>query len=760
MEYNNAGSPLNFPRHNIPANEKNIAWGKQYAYAVWNDWSNGFDHTVFYNNGGHYEKMRLYAMGKQPIDSYKKQAGVDEQTNSSWLNVSWDVRPIVSRFRDRAISRLMKGEHDIVATPIDSEAKSKLSDHLAALKAKIAVRQLMQQQNPELAQHPMIQAQQGEPYDMEELEMRLNYGEQFIRSKDEEQYIKLAFYENDDKQFRRSLFEDLYDFGIGGYKEWLGEDNKAKFRKVNPESVITNYCRKGDFSDLQHAGEVIDVPLSELACVYENGERVFSDKQLEELAAYSRGKWGNPRELGVDSSIFKGYDKFKVKVLDLEFFSWNDYHYNMFVNGKGNLVFNKENAPASPQGKRKYKTKNIQVVYKIRWIVGTDYAYNFGLLEDMKRSVDVKKKAYTALSYKFFAYNFYEMRAQGIMERLIPLLDDYQMTMLKIQNFKNRAVPSGWWIDLDALESVALDKGGKNMEPLQLLDMFYQTGVLVGRSSDIANNHVNYKPVIPISNTAAAELEMFYKDLILIVQEIEATSGYNSITSGQANPKTLVPGYETAEMSTDDALYPVAFAETWLVEKLANDVMKRTQQGIKRGPIEGYAPAINKNSLTFVQVSEDIASCDYGIMLEEKSSEEQKAAVLQLMQGDIANGYLDSGDAGYILNVHNVKASWFILGYKVKKAKEKQQAFTLQNQQMTIQGQQQSAVMAEQAKQQTIQLEYKLKAQIMEREKQWDYQIMQLQLQVKDKINQDMVTGKVITQHVANEGKAQKAASE
>src|SRR6185436_8233259 len=127
------------------------------------------------------------------------------------------------------------------------------------------------------------------------------------------------------------------------------------------------------------------------------------------------------------------------------------------------------------------------------------------------------------------------MKAQGTMERLIPYLDDYQLTMLKIQNFKNRAVPSGWWIDLDALENVALNKGGKNMEPKELLQMFFETGVLVGRSKDAAGNPMgpNWKPVIPIENTAASELAMFYNDIITTIQSIERITGYNEATMGE-----------------------------------------------------------------------------------------------------------------------------------------------------------------------------------------------------------------------------------
>ena len=80
--------------------------------------------------------------------------------------------------------------------------------------------------------------------------------------------------------------KDLFDLGVGGYKEWLGSDNKAKFRKCNLENVVTNFCRKSDFSDLIHAGEIIDVPLVELATVTDkDGNKMFTEKQLQEFAS-------------------------------------------------------------------------------------------------------------------------------------------------------------------------------------------------------------------------------------------------------------------------------------------------------------------------------------------------------------------------------------------------------------------------------------------------------------------------------------------
>lgn len=762
-----SGSQYPYPENSINPANKGKDWCMTYAKAAYFDWSFSYPKGCFYNNNGDYEKFRMYALGKQPISQYKKQLGVDQVTNETWLAIDWSVRPIVSRYRDRAISRLMKQTRGIVATPVDMLAKGELDQYYSTMKAKLAVRQVMMQQNPELANHPVISLETGDPMDVEELEMRIEMGEQFNRSEDAENAIELGFYENDYKHVRRTIYEDLFDFGLAGYKEWLGDDNHAKFRKVNPECVITNFCRHSNFDDMVHAGEVIDVSLVDLALVTDaDGNRMFDDKQLTEFAGTLAGRWGNPAMIGRSTGWFKPYDKFKCKVFDIEFYSYDDYNYKMSVNGEGNLDFRRADYNRGKVAKEKYSRKCVKAVYKCKWIVGTDFCYDFGLAYDQKRSPNPKKKAETCLSYKFYAYNFYEMKAQGVMERLIPYLDDYQLTIYKIQNFKNRAVPSGWWIDLDALENVALNKGGKNMTPKQLLQMFMDTGILVGRSKDAAGNPMgpNWKPIIPIENTAASELAMFYQDLIQTISQIESTTGYNAITSGDPNPKTLSPGYETANISTDDSLYPLSVGESWLSEKLAADVLCRMQQGVKKGDIDGMIPyrgALNSNALTFMKVSPDIAGREYGIMLQEESTEAERQWLLQLMQGDVVNGFLDSSDAVLIVNTHNVKQAQTIWAYRVKKAKQQMQNDKMSQIQQQNAGAQQAAQIAQQTQMQILQMELQSKERMKQMEINGDLQKEQIkqgatlqgireQNLTKQIVQNSASEAKVVSSHVQN----------
>ena len=171
------GAQFPYPDMSIDPAKKGKDFCMQYAKAAYYDFQYSYPKGVFASNGGDYEKFRMYGLGKQPISMYKKMLGVDQQTNNTWLSIDWSVRSIVSGYRDKAISRLMKEDYSVVATPIDILAKTEETMFYSDMKAKLAVREMLIKQNPELASHPMIQLNTGEPLDLEEFQMRVELGE-------------------------------------------------------------------------------------------------------------------------------------------------------------------------------------------------------------------------------------------------------------------------------------------------------------------------------------------------------------------------------------------------------------------------------------------------------------------------------------------------------------------------------------------------------------------------------------------------------
>lgn len=769
------GSSYPYPDMNVPADKKGKDFCMQYARAAYNDFTVAFPKGVFYGNNGDYEKFRMYALGKQPANQYKKLLGVDMTTMDTQLVVDWTIRAVVSGYRDKAISRLMKEDYSIVATPVDSQSKTEAEEFYNKIRTKIIMRDILAAQNSELATHPLVSLESNEPMDLEELEMRVMNGEQFNRSMDAEMAIELGFYENNYKAWRRAIYEDLFDYGVAGYREWLGDDNKAKFERINPESVICSYAKDGTFSDCQHAGSIIDVSLVDLACLTnEDGTPMFTDEELTEFAGSIAGKYGNPREMGMGtySGLMKPYDKFKCKVFDIYFYTYNEETFTNTKDANGNVKFRMEVSGRGELTNTRYTRKKVKYVYKCKWIIGTDKCYDWGMCYDQKRSVDLKKKALTRLPIQLVAYNFYEMRAQGFMERLIPYIDDYQLTMLKIQNFKNRAVPSGWWIDMDKLENVAKNKGGSNMTPKELLQMFLDSGIVLGRSLTDSGEPIqgNTQPIIPMQNSIMAELVGFFQDLQNTVMAIEKMTGYNDITSGNPNPKTLVPGYELANQSTNDALYPLAFAEESLSTRLAEDVLVRMGQGIRKGAISGYAPyngALGTNTLRFIALDGNKIARDFGIMLEKKSTEQEKMWIMQMVQADIAQGFLDTSDAVQVIYTHNAKQSVSILAYRVKKAKEKMQANEMAKIKLNNDGSKEAAIVAAGLTKEQKQMEFahiqamaKIEADkevmLLDKKLQSQERVALHQDQTKIIVSQDTAQGKIVSTDIAASGSLMK----
>ena len=111
-----------------------------------------------------------------------------------------------------------------------------------------------------------------------------------------------------------------------------------------------------------HAGEVIDVPLIELATITDaNGDRMFSEDDLQEFAFSLAGKFGNPATVGKNSGWFKPYDKFKCQVLDIEFYTYNEETYSYRNDANGNPVIRKERSGRGEKTNPRYKRKTIQV---------------------------------------------------------------------------------------------------------------------------------------------------------------------------------------------------------------------------------------------------------------------------------------------------------------------------------------------------------------------------------------------------------------
>lgn len=738
-----------FPSHLIDPREKGRDWILQYVKAAWSSFENDMPREIFYHARYRYEVSKQYAMGNQSINKYRPLMGIDEDSNESWLNIDWSVIPIIPKFRRIALGKLAKMDYNIVATPIDSLANDETEAYFSTAKAKIILRDQAKQIDPELLNAPALQMQPGEAEDLEELEMQMAYTHKHQMAIEAEQGVKLIFEMNEIDKAREKIREYLFDYGVAGYKEYLDSNGAVKFRVIDPRNVVTNNCKKNDFSDVSHVGEVIEMTIADLK---QAAGDEFSAEEYEDIAKNVLGKYGNSKEWPSSLSVYnKGYDRFKVRVLDMEFFSVNEMVYEKRVDRRGNLVYARAKYEDRNKRKDKYERHAYKVAYKAKWIVDTKYMFCYGLCTDMKRAKSSMMD--TKLSYHLFAPEFWDMKAYGIMEQIIPIADAIQIAWYRLQNVINQSRPKGIMIEMGALEDIPLGSGGMKMTPMKVLDLYNKTGTLVYRKMDSQGRVSNVKPIEELENGLGRDAMNYWSLIQNHIQMLRDITGMNEMTDGSTpDPRTLTTVAKLAYEGTNNSLAGIISGEKKLLESLAYSVMLRMQDSVQKMSVEGYLRSLGGNTLKFIRVSPNVAMHEYGIFLEDKPTDDQRAMLLQQVTASQVNGLLDIEDSIIIQNTDNLKVAQQLLAYKIKKRRKEEQEKAMQMQQMNAQVQQQSAAAAEQAKQQTMQVEGQVKSQLIEIEKTMDAKLLDMKYQYELKLEEMRQTGKLSVKEEENFG--------
>ena len=167
------------------------------------------------------------------------------------------------------------------------------------------------------------------------------------------------------------------------------------FRKINIPQLINTVNDRDCVVEIEFSiGKKAHISSLNRIKKDEEGNILFTDDDLMQFASTIAGQFGNPRLLGLGTGWMKPYDKFKCKVLDIEFYTYNERVYRDTPDESGNADFRKAEFG---RGKKsdKYTRKRIQYVYKCKWIIGTDKCYDWGMAYDQKRSNEVKYKAKT-----------------------------------------------------------------------------------------------------------------------------------------------------------------------------------------------------------------------------------------------------------------------------------------------------------------------------------------------------------------------------
>lgn len=705
IETSTLETSYNFPSHDLPAKDKDATWCMQYLRAMYTEATTRQNAKIFFAARDDYKKFKEYALSKQSVMPFRKWLTGSDSQDKTWVNIDWTIPTIGTKYRNILVNKLLNRKYNIKCTPVDPAAVDETAKWFAGMKAKMLMTKVARKINPALLQTAALSPKEGDPENMEDFEMKSELGFKLKIAMDAELGIQVIHNKNRIKQERKMVIEDLVDLGVGLYKDWIDENDEVRFRRVNPINFISNYCRRGDFKDMDFAGEMIWMTLAEIS-------PWFTPDELQKMAETVAGRNGNPKSVPYNFSQ-SDYDKFKVMVMDGEWFSYDSDLYKRGYDSRGNYFVKRKTGKRETEGlsvdvkgrlKPMYQRDNTQVVYKGKWIVETENVFDYGLATDQIRKKGDWRK--TFLSFHAYAPDFYEMNALGIVERMVPFINSYCMTWYKIQNFRNKWIPYILNIDMAAIENIPLGKGGKKLTPMEVIQMVFETNIIVTRQKHaITGLQDPNRPVSVEVTQMAEELTVLLNDLQTSIQQIRDVTGLNEVVDGTGPAaRTNIPAQQQAQQGSNNAVAHFQWGDSMLLEDLSETLMMRLQRVLKRGKnVTGYVYALGTNFVKFAQVRPGISLHEYAIAMEDQPDDDLRQFLANKLNIQDQRGLINPEDLFAILNMTNLKEMESKLIYTSKKREQQQQQNQLQIQQAQAQGNTQAVMAGEQAKMQTAQ---------------------------------------------------------
>ena len=714
-----------FPNQVVPLEEKlSLGYGRQVADAIQSEWfaqgrTNGNRYLTTFNN---YHQRRLYARGEQSTQKYKDELSINGDL--SYLNLDWKPVPILSKFVDILTNGISNKDYDIKAYAQDPESVKKRTDYASRLAMDMYGQDIIEEVKATTGQDisstniPAVDL----PKTMEEMELHLQLSYKQAIEIAEEEAITQVLDKNKYDLLKRRLNYDLVTLGIAAAKTNFNTSEGITLDYVDPSYMVYSYTEDPNFEDIYYVGEVKAMTIPEIKKQFPH----ISDSELEKIQkSYSNNNyiygWG-------------AYDENTVQVLYFEYKTYMDQVFKIKHTDQGlEKALEKPDTFNPPESDNFNKvSRSVEVLFEGVKVLGTNMMLQWQMAENMTRpTADTTK---VEMNYAICAPRMYKGRIESLVTKTMGFADMIQLTHLKLQQVIARMVPDGVFLDMDGLAEVDLGNG-TNYNPAEALNMYFQTGSVVGRSlTQDGGMNAGKVPVQELSTSAGqAKIGSLINTYNYYVQMIRDVTGLNEARDGTLPDKdTLVGLQKIAAQQSNIATKHINNASLYLTLRLCENISKKIVD-VLNFPLT--AEALKNSISTFnVNTLAEVANLnlhDFGIFLDLEPDEEEKAQLEQNIQVALQSGGIDLEDAIDLRQIRNLKLANQMLKQKRRLKAERDQKVAQQNMQAQAQANAQLAEQTALAETQKQQVLTDQKLQIEQAKSQFEIQRMQTEAQIK-----------------------------
>ena len=369
-------------------------------------------------------------------------------------------------------------------------------------------------------------------------------------------------------------------------------------------------------------------------------------------------------------------------------------------------------------------------------VLGTDIMLKW---EKMKNQVRPDSNANKVMMpYIVNVPRLYKGRIESLVRRMIKYADLIQLTHLKLQQSIQRMTPSGVYLDADGLAEIDLGNG-TSYNPQEALNMYFQTGSIIGRSMTVDGDPNGGKvPIQELPGGGGGQIELMIGAYNHYLNMIRDVTGLNEARDGtDPDPYSLVGVQKLAAANSNTATRHILMAGMTMTEYLADGICTRIKDVVEFHPQkEAFIGALGRFSVGSLKELSKLHHHDFGIFLELTPDEEEKQMLEQNIQQALAKDQIWLEDAIDVREIKNIKLANQLLKYRRKKKIMMDQQINEQNIQSQAQANAEAARQSEMAKAQAEQIKTQAKGDLSKLENELAIKKMEIEAMTKKELMQ------------------------
>ena len=666
MIYTNTQS--SFPDQVVPQEEKmTLDYGLQVGRAIEGEWwSSGVGGARYTNNYNVFHRRRLYARAEQSIEKYKDEMAIDGDL--SYLNLDWTPVAIIPKFVDIVVNGMSEKIYDIKAYAQDPASQQKRTAYAEKLHKNIVTRDFINEVKAQMGVDiSEVKNMSNPPQNEEELEIHLQLDYKQSVEIAEEEVINNVLDRNKYELTKRRLYKDLVELGIGCVKTNWNKSEGVVVDYVDPVDVVYSYTDDPNFEDLYYVGEVKNISLPELKKQFPNltDDELSTIQKMPGNTNYRRNYRGNS-------------DSDTIQVLYFEYKTYTDQVFKIkkTANGLEKALEKPDTFAPPPNDGFERVSRSIEVLYHGAKILGHPIMLDWKVAENMTRPKSNLCKV--NMNYTLCAPSMYKGRITSLVERMITFGDMIQLTSLKLQQVLARMVPDGVYLDVDGLAEVDLGNG-TSYNPREALNMYFQTGSIVGRSmTQDGDMNPGRVPIQELQTSAhQAKITSLIQTYQYYLQMIRDVTGLNEARDGSNPDKDALLGLQKLAVAQSNvATRHILDAGLYVTLKTCENIALRVADSLEfELTNEALVNSISLYNVATLEEIKELHLYDFGIYLDLEPDEEDKHILEQNIEIALKGNQINLEDAIDIRNIHNLRLANQLLKLKRRqKAKQDQEA--------------------------------------------------------------------------------------